>query len=84
MIPRQQACKCAARTCHAQAQERWEDLKVFDGGANLVAELAQPGMDHRVWSTGLNSAGGSLRALRIMMPLSLAVNILENADPRKL
>ena len=58
-----------------------ENLKVFDGGANLVAELPQPG--HRLWSTGVNSAGVSLRSLRILMPLSLAVNILENADPRK-
>ena len=60
-----------------------EKLKVFDGGANLVAELPQPGAGHHLWSKGVNSAGGSLRSLRILMPLSLAVNILENADPRK-
>ena len=36
-----------------------------------------------MWSKGVSTAGGSLRSLRILMPLSLAVNILENADPRK-
>ena len=60
-----------------------ENLKVFDGGANLVAELPQPGAGHKSWSTGVNSAGGGLRSLRIRMPLSLSVIVLENADPRK-
>ena len=84
MIPRQQACKCAARTCHALAQERLENLKVFGGGANRVAELPKPGAGHRLWSLGVNSASGSLRSLRILMPLSLALNILGKADPRNL
>ena len=60
-----------------------ENLNVFDGGANLVAELPPPGAAHSLWTSGVNSAGRSLRSLRILMPLSLAVNILENADPSK-
>eukprot|EP00974_Lingulodinium_polyedra_P049525 4761009-Lingulodinium_polyedra.AAC.1 len=43
-----------------RAQERLENLKIFDGGANLVAELPQPGAHHRLWSTGVNTEGGSL------------------------
>eukprot|EP00974_Lingulodinium_polyedra_P075875 7348597-Lingulodinium_polyedra.AAC.1 len=42
----------ALRARPAQAQERLENSKLFDGGANLVAELPPPGADHRSRSAG--------------------------------
>ena len=62
-----------------------ENLEVFDGGDSLVDELHQPPAGHTLWWKGTNrvGAGGKGRSPRILMPLSLAVNILEKADPRK-
>ncbi len=37
-------------------------------------------MDHSLWVKGVNTAGGSMRSLRILMLLGLAVDILEHAD----
>ncbi len=39
-----------------------------------------PNMDHSLWLKGVNSAGGSMRSLRVLMSLGMAVDILEHAD----
>ena len=58
-------------------------MKNFDGGSNLVNALPEPGRWHSVWTNGTNSASGSLRALRILVPLGMAIDILEHADLNK-
>ena len=52
----------------------------FEGGSNLVNVLPEPGRGHCAWTNGTNAASGSLRALRILMPLGMAIDILEKAD----
>ena len=54
-------------------------MKNFDGCSNLVNNLPEPTMDHSLWTKGHNTASGA-RALRILMPLCTAIDILENAD----
>ena len=54
-------------------------MKNFDGCSNLVNNLPEPTMDHVLWTKGCNTASGA-RALRILMPLCTAIDILENAD----
>ena len=58
-------------------------MKNFEGGSNLVATLPEPGRGHVSWTNGTNTASGSLRALRILMPLGMAIDILEHADLNK-
>ncbi len=55
-------------------------MKNFEGGSNLVNVLPEPGRGHCAWVNGTNTASGSLRALRILMPLGMAIDILEHAD----
>ena len=55
-------------------------MKNFEGGSNLVNVLPEPGRGHRTWTHDTNTASGSLRALRILMPLGMAIDILEHAD----
>ena len=54
-------------------------MKNFEGGSNLVNVLPEPGRGHWVWTNGTNTASGS-RAVRILMPLGMAIDILERAD----
>ena len=54
-------------------------MKNFDGCSNLVNNPPEPTMDHSLWTKGHNTASGA-RALRILMPLCTAIDILENAD----
>ena len=43
--------------------------------------LAEPsGPDHVSWKKGTNTAGGGMRALRIVVPVGMAIDILECAD----
>ena len=55
-------------------------MKNFEGGSNLVNVLPEPPRGHNAWTNGTNTASGSLRALRILMPLGMAIDILEHAD----
>ena len=59
---------------------RLQQLNNFEGGKNLVSSLRPPSADHDNWKKGVNSAGGSMRTLRILMPLVMAIDILEHAD----
>jgi hypothetical protein len=60
---------------------RLQELKCFEGGKNLVHWLPEPvDGDHQHWKLGTNSAGGSMRALRMLMPMGMALDILEHAD----
>ena len=54
-------------------------MKNFEGGSNLVNVLPEPGRGHNSWKNGTNTASGS-RAVRILMPLGMAIDILEHAD----
>ena len=57
------------------------ELQTFEGGANLVGMIAEPtSATHGAWVRGTNSASGGRRALRIVMPLGMAVEILERCD----
>ena len=58
-------------------------MRSFGGGSNLVNVLPEPGRGHSAWKNGTNTASGSLRALRILMPLGMAIDILEHADLNK-
>ena len=42
--------------------------------------LPSPEKDHTNWTKGTNSAGGGMKAMRMLMPLAMAVDILEQAD----
>ena len=58
-------------------------LQTFEGGANLVGMIAEPtSATHGAWVRGTNSASAGRRALRIVMPLGTAVEILEQCDMR--
>ena len=54
-------------------------MKNFKGGSKLVNVLPEPGPGHNLWKSGTNTASGS-RGLRILMPLGMAIDILERAD----
>ena len=45
-----------------------------------MASLPRPPAAHALWEKGVNSAGGSMRSLRILMPVGMAIDILEHAD----
>ena len=45
-----------------------------------MASLPRPPAAHALWEKGVNSAGGSMRSLRILMPVGMALDILEHAD----
>ena len=51
-----------------------------EGGENLVFKVPEPRSDNDAWTKGTNSAGGSLRSIRIVMPLGMALDILQKAD----
>ena len=53
-------------------------MKNFEGG-KLVNVLPEPGPGHNSWKYGTNTASGS-RGLHILMPLGMAIDILECAD----
>ena len=60
---------------------RLQELKCFEGGKNLVQWLPEPvDGDHQNWKLGTNSAGGGMRALRMLMPMGMALDLLEHAD----
>ena len=59
---------------------RLQQLNYFEGGTNLVSWLPSPPADHAHWKKGVNTAGGSMRTLRMLMPLGMAIDILEHAD----
>ena len=57
-----------------------EKLDTFEGGDGLVFTIPEPKLyTHDAWAKGINSASGS-RSLRIVMPLAMFVDIVENAD----
>ena len=60
--------------------EQMENLINFEGGENLVFKIPEPRSDNDAWTKGTNSAGGSLRTMRIVMPLGMALDILQKAD----
>ena len=68
-----------SRLC-PQASALLQQLTHFEGGENLVASLPRPLAAHALWEKGVNSAGGSMRSLRILMPVGMALDILEHAD----
>ena len=68
-----------SRLC-PQASKLLHQLNYFEGGENLVAELPTPTAAHVAWEKGVNTAGGSMRSLRILMPVGMALDILEHAD----
>ena len=68
-----------SRLC-PQASALLQQLKHFEGGENLVASLPRPPAAHALWEKGVNSAGGSMRSLRILMPVGMALDILQHAD----
>ncbi|MDA8584198.1 hypothetical protein N9L68_08175 [bacterium] len=68
-----------SRLC-PQANTRLQELSSFEGGVNLVNWLPEPPETHDVWNNGINTAGGSMRALRVLMPVGMAIDILEHAD----
>ena len=68
-----------SRLC-PQASALLQQLTHFEGGENLVASLPRPPAAHALWEKGVNSAGGSMRSLRILMPVGMALDILEHAD----
>ena len=57
------------------------ELATFEGALKpLVFPLPEPeSYTHDAWEKGINSASGS-RSLRIVMPLAMFVDIVENAD----
>ena len=60
--------------------EQMENLIYFEGGENLVFKIPEPRSDADAWTRGTNSAGGSLRSMRIVMPLGMARDILQKSD----
>ena len=64
-----------------EANKLLDELMRFNGGANLVLELQEPSsFDHKLWQNGVNTASGSMRALRILMPLGMMIDIVEQAS----
>ena len=66
-----------------EAQKCFDDLKCFEGGDNQVIYYEPPGPKHDMWVKGMNSATGPARALRILVPLGMVVDILEHASLRE-
>ena len=60
--------------------EQMEKLNTFEGGENLVFKIPEPRSCNYAWTRGTNSAAGSLRSMRIVMPLGMALDILQKAD----
>ena len=69
---------------HIEAQSLMGELQTFGrGGANLVGKYEEPtSATHGAWVKGTNSASGGRRALRVVMPLRMAVEILQRCDLR--
>ena len=64
---------------NVEAQDRMHELDTFEGGNGLVFSATEPKKGHIAWTNGINSATHS-RSLRIVMPLAMALEILQNAD----
>ena len=66
---------------HVEAQSMMAELATFEGAQNnLVFPIPEPeSYTHITWEKGINSASGS-RSLRIIMPLAMFVDIVDNAD----
>ena len=60
--------------------EQMEDLNTFEGGGNLFFKIPEPLCTNSAWTRGTNSASGSLRSMRIVMPLAMALDILQKCD----
>ena len=57
------------------------ELDTFEGGIGLVLTIPEPkSFTHDAWVKGVNSASGSLRSMRIVMPLGMALEILQKCD----
>jgi len=57
------------------------ELDTFEGGSGLVFTIPEPkSFTHDAWVKGTNSASGSLRSMRIAMPLGMALEILQKCD----
>ena len=58
-----------------------QELDTFEGGSGLVLTLPEPkSFTHDAWVKGVNSASGGLRSMRIVMPLGMALEILQKGD----
>jgi len=64
---------------HVEAQIRMQELDTFEGGNGLVFSHPEPKRGGLAWTNGINSATHS-RSLRIVVPLAMAVEILQKAD----
>ena len=60
--------------------EQMEKLNTFEGGENLVFKISEPRCTNHAWTRGTNSAASSLRSMRIVMPLGMALDILQRCD----
>ena len=57
------------------------ELDTFEGGSGLVLTIPEPkSFTHDAWVKGVNSASGSLRSMRIVMPLGMALEILQKCN----
>ena len=55
-------------------------LDTFEGGENLVFSIPEPpSHKHDAWTKGVNRASGN-RSLRIVMPLAMALEIVQHAN----
>ena len=64
-----------------EANKLLYELMRFNGGANLVLELQEPSsFDHNLCQNGVSTASRPMRALRILMPLGMMIDIMEQAN----
>ena len=64
---------------HVEAQIMMEELNKFEGDDGLVFSIPEPpSHKHDAWTKGVNRASGS-RSLRIVMPLAMALEIVQHA-----
>ena len=42
--------------------------------------MQEPQATHEVWEDGINTAGGGMRSWKVLMPVGMAIDILEHAD----
>ena len=57
------------------------ELDTFEGGSGLVLPIPEPkSFTHDAWVKGTNSSSGGLRTMRIVMPLGMALEILQKCD----
>jgi len=66
---------------HVEAQNMMGELDTFEGGSGLVLPIPEPkSFTHDAWVKGTNSSSGGLRTMRIVMPLGMALEILQKCD----